>query len=150
MITIKTEEELFDWLFEEMLLAEPMIIATPGLPRLAEVIHREVQDVRYLARYDEWCWEATFSDILTSVSKPGKVQCSAKVIDWLTAVYAAVAGGEPDEPLLRGRINRMMIDILNFEGDYLRIGTKASRELVLSTARCQRKFGVAVAVNSPL
>src|SRR5215203_4510353 len=114
MRMIKTEEALFNWLYERLLESKPQIIVTPGVLQLGEVIRSEIDDVGYLARYDTECWVATFVDVLWKVSKPGEALCSKKLILWLAQVYAEVAAEENMLVLPLRRINQILISLLGF------------------------------------
>ena len=145
MERIGTQDDLIIWLYDRILASESQIKVTPGLVRLGHVIRDEVLDVGYLARYDCDCWHGTFDSILRLVAKPGVTRCGARLISFLAAAYSEVAASD-GESLPIDRLNQLMILVLGYEGSYLNIGANGRVELLRSTRRCEREFGVKIGV----
>jgi hypothetical protein len=128
MNQIRTEKDLFNWLYAQVIDSRPRITVSPGLLHIGEVIRSEIAEMGYLARYDYDCWLATFEDILSKVAEPGEARCGKLLIAWLAEVYAQVAAGDLDAPLPLARVNRSTMRLLDLQPRYLTLRSRGERE----------------------
>jgi hypothetical protein len=159
MKTIRTEEELLSWLYPQLFTTGPMIEVSPGLPRLGNVIFEEVMEFGCLARYDTDLWTATFEDVLIKLAARRRVTCGRRLIYWLSAVYAEVAGGETGLLLPIACINDIALRVLRISPRFisdngspesqreLRLTAKGDRVSIRSKAK-DRARGLSTFRNS--